>query len=254
MIANDPLALSGAVEIIAHRGFSARAPENTIAALTLALEEGATAVEFDLRTSGDGNPVLMHDKTLSRTTNGIGKVEELSLREITKLDAGSWFNSTFEGERVPSLAEALECLKVQVKTIFAELKGESTTQNLRNVVSITRAAGLLDKTVFIAKDWSLLDELRRHAPEALVGPIVERREQTHEAFTRVTNDPRALLDFDARILLKDPDIARYAKRNGVEIAVWTVDNIGDADVLLEFGVRRITTNQVGRMLAWASTL
>ncbi len=253
-MANDPLSLSGAVEIIAHRGFSARAPENTIAALTLALEEGATAVEFDLRTSGDGNPVLMHDKTLSRTTNGIGKVEELSLREITKLDAGSWFNSTFEGERVPSLAEALECLKVQVKTIFAELKGESTTQNLRNVVSITRAAGLLDKTVFIAKDWSLLDELRRHAPEALVGPIVERREQTHEAFTRVTNDPRALLDFDARILLKDPDIARYAKRNGVEIAVWTVDNIGDADVLLEFGVRRITTNQVGRMLAWASTL
>ena len=253
-MANDPLALSGAVEIIAHRGFSARAPENTIAALTLALEEGATAVEFDLRTSGDGNPVLMHDKTLSRTTNGIGKVEELSLGELTKLDAGSWFNSTFEGERVPSLAEALECLKVQVKTIFAELKGESTTQNLRNVVSITRAAGLLDKTVFIAKDWSLLDELRRHAPEALVGPIVERREQTHEAFTRVTDDPRALLDFDARILLKDPDIARYAKRNGVEIAVWTVDNIGDADVLLEFGVRRITTNQVGRMLAWASTL
>ena len=253
-MANDPLSLSGAVEIIAHRGFSARAPENTIAALTLALEEGATAVEFDLRTSGDGNPVLMHDKTLSRTTNGIGKVEELSLGELTKLDAGSWFNSTFEGERVPSLAEALECLKVQVKTIFAELKGESTTQNLRNVVSITRAAGLLDKTVFIAKDWSLLDELRRHAPEALVGPIVERREQTHEAFTRVTNDPRALLDFDARILLKDPDIARYAKRNGVEIAVWTVDNIGDADVLLEFGVRRITTNQVGRMLAWASTL
>ena len=253
-MANDPFSLSGAVEIIAHRGFSARAPENTIAALTLALEEGATAVEFDLRTSGDGNPVLMHDKTLSRTTNGIGKVEELSLGELTKLDAGSWFNSTFEGERVPSLAEALECLKVQVKTIFAELKGESTTQNLRNVVSITRAAGLLDKTVFIAKDWSLLDELRRHAPEALVGPIVERREQTHEAFTRVTNDPRALLDFDARILLKDPDIARYAKRNGVEIAVWTVDNIGDADVLLEFGVRRITTNQVGRMLAWASTL
>jgi len=253
-MANDPLSLSGAVEIIAHRGFSARAPENTIAALTLALEEGATAVEFDLRTSGDGNPVLMHDETLSRTTNGIGKVEELSLGELTKLDAGSWFNSTFEGECVPSLAEALECLKVQVKTIFAELKGESTTQNLRNVVSITRAAGLLDKTVFIAKDWSLLDELRRHAPEALVGPIVERREQTHEAFTRVTNDPRALLDFDARILLKDPDIARYAKRNGVEIAVWTVDNIGDADVLLEFGVRRITTNQVGRMLAWASTL
>ncbi len=253
-MANDPLSLSGAVEIIAHRGFSARAPENTIAALTLALEEGATAVEFDLRTSGDGNPVLMHDKTLSRTTNGIGKVEELSLGELTKLDAGSWFNSTFEGERVPSLAEALECLKVQVKTIFAELKGESTTQNLRNVVSITRAAGLLDKTVFIAKDWSLLDELRRHAPEVLVGPIVERREQTHEAFTRVTNDPRALLDFDARILLEDPDIARYAKRNGVEVAVWTVDNIGDAAVLLEFGVRRITTNQVGRMLAWASTL
>ena len=75
-MANDPFSLSGAVEIIAHRGFSARAPENTIAALTLALEEGATAVEFDLRTSGNGNPVLMHDKTLSRTTNGIGKVEE----------------------------------------------------------------------------------------------------------------------------------------------------------------------------------
>ena len=253
-MASDPLALSGAVEIIAHRGFSARAPENTIAALTLALEEGATAVEFDLRTAGDGNPVLMHDETLNRTTNGIGNVEELSLEQLAQLDAGSWFNSTFEGERVPSLTEALECLKVQVKTIFAELKGGGKNQNLLNVVSITRAAGLFEKTVFIAKDWSLLDELRRHAPEALIGPIVERREQTQGALTRFTNDPRCLLDFDARILLQDPKIALYAKQNGMEIAVWTVDKIADAELLLNLGVRRITTNQVGRMLAWARTL
>jgi len=249
-----PFAMTSTVDIIAHRGYSARAPENTISALTLALDEGATAVEFDLHTSRDGNLVLLHDHTVNRTTDGAGNVSERSLRELAKLDAGSWFDPAFEGERLPSLVEALDSIKSRVKTVFAELKGLAGIQDVRKVVSVTRAAGLLERTVFIAMDWSLLDQLQRHAPEALIGPIVERRNRTRDAFTHIANNPHCLLNFDAQIILEEPEIALYAERHGVELAAWTVDNISDASRLLDLGVRRITTNQVERMLAWKRAL
>ena len=188
------------------------------------------------------------------TTDGVGNVSEQSLRELAKLDAGSWFDPAFEGERLPSLAEALDSIESRVKTVFAELKGLGKVQDVRNVVSVTRAAGLLERTIFIAMDWSLLDELQQHAPEAVVGAIVEHRARTGDAFSRIVNNPQSLLHFDAQILLEEPEIAFYAKRHGIELAAWTVDNIDEASRLLELGVRRITTNQVGQMLAWASTL
>jgi glycerophosphoryl diester phosphodiesterase len=123
-----------------------------------------------------------------------------------------------------------------------------------NVVAVTRDAGLLDQTVFISMDWHLLDEVRRHAPRARLGPIVEHTDRIEDAFARVADDPLSLLDFDARILLAEPDITARARSLGITLAVWTVDEVDDASRLLELGVRRITTNQVGRMLAWAETL
>lgn len=249
-----PFGLAEPVEIVAHRGYSARAPENTIAALTLALDRGAVAVEFDLHTAGDGTPVLLHDETLERTTDGHGHVTDHRLEELAALDAGSWFGAEYRAEPLPTLAAALGAIQDRVRTVFAELKGVGALRDVASVVSDTRDAGLMARTVFISMDWSLLDEIRRHAPDALLGPIVERRDRVDEAFRRVVGDPRSLLDFDARILLREPELAARAHEHDVELAVWTVDEPDDAQRLLELGVRRITTNQVGLLLDWAAGL
>ena len=244
-------ALDQTVEIVAHRGYSAVAPENTVAALTRALDEGATAVEFDLHTAGDGTPVLLHDETLDRTTSGTGHVTAYRMEELSELDAGSWFDPNFAGERLPPLTSALAAIASRVRTIFAEIKGVRDLEDVQTIVSETRNAGLIDRTVFISMDWALLDEVRRHEPTALLGPIIEHPDRVDAAFDRVAGDPQSLLDFDARILLADPGLATRAHDQGIPLAVWTVDEIHDATRLLELGVRRITTNQVGRLISWA---
>jgi len=254
MTTDSPFALDQPVEIIAHRGYSAQAPENTIAALLLALDAGATAVEFDIHTTADGVPVLLHDETLDRTTDGQGEITALTARDLTGLDAGSWFGRTFTHEPVPTLEAALGAIRSRVTTVFCELKGVRALEDVENVVAVTRDADLLNRTVFISMNWALLDEVRRYAPDALLGPIVEREDRVDSAFARVVDDPHSLLDFDARILLTQPTLPRHAEALGVPLAVWTVDEVDNASRLLDLGVRRITTNQVGRMLAWAETI
>ena len=122
MTPRGPFAVAGRAEVIAHRGFSARAPENTLAALRAAIEARADAFEFDLHPARDGTPVLFHDETLERTSSGYGRVDAHEAAELAALDAGSWFDPAFEGEPVPTLAEALHLLRDRPGRVYAEIK------------------------------------------------------------------------------------------------------------------------------------
>jgi glycerophosphoryl diester phosphodiesterase len=244
----------GPVEIVAHRGFSELAPENTVAALELALQAGADAVEFDLHTSADGTPVLLHDDTLERTTDGYGPVATLSLETLRDLDAGSWFSRDFAGEPVPPLAEALEAIGDRVGRVYAEVKGSRDPDDVRTMVDVVHDAGLSERTVFISMDWDALDRIRAHDAHALVGYIVEDVGRAGEAYERAAGDERALLDFDCRILLSDPPLAARAVGAGIALATWTVNAVDDAERLLEMGVPRITTNRVSLLKAWKDGL
>ena len=93
--------------VIAHRGASGSAPENTMAAFSLAVERGAEVVELDVQMTADGYPVVIHNATVNRTTDGTGLVREKTLAELQTLDAGSWFETRFAGERVPTLEEVV---------------------------------------------------------------------------------------------------------------------------------------------------
>ncbi len=97
--------------IIAHRGASGHAPENTLAAFRKAVAQGATFIETDLQLSRDVRLVAIHDATVNRTTNGQGSVQDMTLADLRRLDAGSWFGSEFTGERIPTLEEILEFSK-----------------------------------------------------------------------------------------------------------------------------------------------
>ena len=93
--------------VFAHRGDRVHAPENTLAAFELALQSGADAIEFDTMLCADGVPVVIHDRRVDRTTDGTGMVKDLSLADLRRLDAGSWFGPTFKNERIPTLEEVL---------------------------------------------------------------------------------------------------------------------------------------------------
>src|ERR1700694_2483556 len=93
--------------VIAHRGASGNAPENTLAAFRKAVALGATFIETDLQLSRDAHFVAIHDATVNRTTNGQGRVHDMKLAELRRLDPGSWFGSEFAGERIPTLGESL---------------------------------------------------------------------------------------------------------------------------------------------------
>ncbi|XP_029545483.1 glycerophosphodiester phosphodiesterase 1-like [Salmo trutta] len=118
-------AASGGVSLVAHRGGGHDAPENTMAAIREAHKNGATGVELDLEFTSDGVPVLMHDETVDRTTNGSGPLTQLSFSELSKLDAAAKhrLSDKFQGEKVPTLQEAVEeCIKLQL-TIYFDVKG-----------------------------------------------------------------------------------------------------------------------------------
>jgi glycerophosphoryl diester phosphodiesterase len=135
--------------VFAHRGASKYAPENTIAAFQLAVEQCADAIELDAKLSADGKVVVIHDQTVDRTTNGTGRVNKLTLSELKELDAGSFFDRKFAAERIPTLDEVFESVG---KRIFINV--ELTNYASRNdeliplVVEIVKRHGIHKNVLF----------------------------------------------------------------------------------------------------------
>src|SRR5579863_1834901 len=114
------------MEIFAHRGNSGEAPENTLAAFRQVAGVGADGVEFDVQLSRDGVPVVIHDETVDRTTDGKGAVAGLTLAQLQVLDAGKWFGAAFAGERIPTLEAVLEVFRGASIRVNIELKTNRT--------------------------------------------------------------------------------------------------------------------------------
>jgi glycerophosphoryl diester phosphodiesterase len=161
------LVTAGAVPFVsAHRGFSARAPENTLAALERAAAAGATVAEIDVQLTRDSHLVLMHDLTVDRTTDGKGRVADLTLAQIRPLDAGRWFGRDFVGERVPTLDEALQCcagrmgLLVELKTLE-----HRDPRIVDAVIRAVAANDARDRAVIASFDHPTLASIHRRAPD-----------------------------------------------------------------------------------------
>jgi glycerophosphoryl diester phosphodiesterase len=241
----------GPIEIIAHRGYSAVAPENTIAALRAAVDAGADAVEFDLQTASCGTPVLFHDPHLGRTSNGVGPVRRRTLDQLRALDVGSWFSREFEGERIPSLVEALELLAPTDLTVWAEVKGYRELEDLDRMARIVRDAGMAARTIFISLDFGIVDRIAGQDGEVGIGYVVSDTEDVGTAIGKASGlGDRGLVDYDRRLLLADDTLAARTLMSGASVATWTVDDADEAETVVAQGVRRITTNRVSELLRW----
>jgi glycerophosphoryl diester phosphodiesterase len=240
----------GEIEVIAHRGYSARAPENTLAAVDKAIEVGADAIEWDIHVAACGTPVLIHDETLERTTDGAGPVRAHTVASLRTLDAGRWFGPAFAGERIPTLAEALERTRGRVRRVYTEIKRGPEAAEVDRILGVVSDADRLGDNVFISFDWAALDRIARADERAQVGYITDRAELVHEALERAAGNPRAILDLDCRLILQRPEIGRRALDRGVSVAVWTVNDPAQATRLRHAGVTRFTTNVVEDLLRW----
>lgn len=153
--------------VVGHRGTVKFAPENTIAAFHKAVELGADLIEMDVRETKDGHLVLMHDATVNRTTDGRGAVAAMTLAEIKRLDAGSWFSADFKGERVPTLKEALAAIRGRALPDIDFKAG--TPQKL---VEILQEEGPPGKITLYCGSWNLLRATLNVSRDFLARPTV----------------------------------------------------------------------------------
>ncbi len=153
------------MKVIGHRGAVGLAPENTFAGFDIALKMGVDGIETDVQKTKDGMLVLFHDDFLDRTTNGVGVLQETSWQEVQRLDAGSWFDGKYAGERIPLLIEALEgygtrtCFDLEIKQIGIEYA----------VLNMVEQLKLLDRVAFTSRDFPTLCRIKKKNPLAQVG-------------------------------------------------------------------------------------
>lgn len=152
--------------IFAHRGASAHAPENTLVAFELALAENADAIELDAKLSADGHLVVIHDPTVDRTTDGHGRVNNLSFTELRSLDAGSFFSEKYRGEKIPSLDEVFEAVGRRT-FINVELTNYYSPhdQLVETVCMLVKKFELQKRVLFSSFFASNLSKARAHLPE-----------------------------------------------------------------------------------------
>ena len=118
------------LKVIAHRGFSGRYPENTITAFKKAVKIGVDEIEFDVKITSDGHLVILHDPTVERTTDGKGNISEMTLKEVKRLDAGSWFRSEYRGTKIPTFEELLKNIPNSVELNIHALPLSSVTEKI----------------------------------------------------------------------------------------------------------------------------
>ncbi len=231
--------------VIAHRGASGGAPENTLAAFTRAVELGAPFIETDLHLTRDARFVAIHDATLERTTNGRGSVHEFSLAELRELDAGHWFDRQFMGQRIPTLEEILSFSREHDIVFYLEIKYDAAWGMHHALVAALQNAQNTARTVVISFDPSTLGALRRLDPSIMIGLLFDKDRPELV---------KSALDVGARQIcprfsFTTPQLVEEAHRSDLHVAVWTVNKAEDMRGMISAGVDGIMTDFPDRLRA-----
>ncbi len=250
---DDRPAPAPAPKVKAHRGASHDAPENTVAAVTLAWEQGAAGAEIDVRMSKDGVPVVIHDEDTARTAGVEAAVADQTAAALTALDVGAWKGAAFAGERLPTLADVLAAVP-KGRTVFVEIKSGADT--VPDIAAVIRASAPAGNVAFESFDLPVLAAVGREFPDAarywLVGVRTDRqtgRKLPHErevaevakaaGVTGVAVDHRGV----------DPGFRDAVAGVGLVLSVWTVDDPEVARRMRDLGVAWIETNRPGVIAA-----
>ena len=227
-------------QIWAHRGASAYAPENTIPAFKLALEQGAQGIELDLQRSADGVLVVVHDETINRTSTGFGRVADLTIDELRRCD----FSNGFIGHhnvRIPTLAEVLELVRPTNAILNVELKNAITLYPGLELeaAAMVADAGMTDRVLFSSFNHPSLAKLRGVVPPSQIGVLYTDGLYNPWQYARWIGAGALHPSWRA---LRQPDYVWLAHEAGVKVNVWTVDEEEDVAHAIEIGVDALVTN------------
>ncbi|HEY9865520.1 MAG TPA: glycerophosphodiester phosphodiesterase family protein [Candidatus Obscuribacterales bacterium] len=234
------------LEIIAHRGFSAMAPENTRVGFNAALQQGANSLEFDVQISADGIPVIFHDQELNRITGVSGKVSEKTVAQLKELDAGSWFAERFAGESIPTLEDAIATFQEVKDFLYFDVKPDHQWSDveIKQLGDLLINNNLIHKSIMTSFNQKFLDQIRGYCPEITLGYFLIDFQQFEQQLQTAINQGNAILTVDYPVVLAHPEIIDKSRNQGVDIVVWTVDDLGDFQKLVDLGVKRIITNSL----------
>jgi glycerophosphoryl diester phosphodiesterase len=233
--------------VIAHRGASRQAPENTLPAFAAALSLGVDLIEFDYQAAADGTPVVIHDADLDRTTNardilGCGplKVADSTWPELARLDAGSWFSPAFRGTPLPSLADALAAIVPGAVALVERKSGDAAT-----LCRWLEATNLTERVAVQSFDWQFLADCRRFVPQLTLAVLGEKALTSGRLDAAMDLGASAVAWHDANT---DAGSIAAIHARGLKAWVWTVDDPARQRQLLAWGVDGVITNDPAGLL------
>lgn len=247
--------------IIAHRGSSAHAPENTFAAFRRAIEDGADGIEFDVRLSKNGVPVVFHDHTLMRTSMREGEVGQYTAAQLGRFDNGSWFNAAkpkrsrveYENETIKTLQETLDYLKDFKGRVFVELKcTESDVEKLSQAVClVVRSSPLRSQIIVKSFRLAVIPFFKANCPDvrtaALFAPKIMTILRKEKHLVRLAAEFGAD-ELSVHYSLATKKLMKKAERYGLPVAIWTADNPRWVKRAAKLGIQSIITNNPARLL------
>jgi glycerophosphoryl diester phosphodiesterase len=236
------------VMVVAHRGFSGAAPENTLAAFRKAIEAGSDMIELDVHLSKDGKIVVIHDETLERTTNGQGRVVDHPLKEIKRLDAGSWFSPQFAGERIPILQEVLSLAQGKVP-VNIEIK--NPTHGKYSLAELTekahqevKRAEMLNQVIFSSFNPVSLEWIQKRDRRAWVAFLYHRPWNSLPELT----GGREFQVLNLRNIHLTKEKVDKIRKEGFRLNVYTVNSEEELEQFVRWGVDGIITNYPDRLI------
>ncbi len=217
-----------AVKSVNHRGYNTEAPENTLSAFRLSKRKGFKYVECDVSFTSDGVPVLLHDSTVDRTSNGTGKINEMTFEQVRALDFGSWFSEEYAGEKIPSFEEFISLCRNLGLHPYIEIKTSEisyTNAEIEQLIGIVKRYGMADKVTWISFSGDYLNEVKNCAPHARLGLVVMNLTDylISLASSLKTESNDVFIDAYAPTLEKD-QVAKCLDAD-IPVEVWTVNDM-----------------------------
>ncbi len=238
----------GAPGVVSHRGAKHLAPENTLPAITAALNAGAEFVEIDLRRTRDDQIVLIHDPTVDRTTNGAGRVSEFSFAQLRSMDAGSWFAPQFAGVKVPAFAEAMAVLEPAPVSVLIELKDDWTPAQLAPVLRHLREKQMTHRVVLLSFNLATMQSLQQSASD--FARMLLTRELGTDTIDLAVELGVSAVGAKAALYAAFPDAIAAIHARGLGAAVYTLNQAAEWQFAAVQELDLVITDDPAAFTAW----
>lgn len=227
-------------EMIAHRGFRDLSMQNTMLALTTAISRGADSLECDVQISSDGVPMLFHDTTVDTLTDGTGNFSSLTEAQIKALRFDKLLSTVYADEQIPTFREFLDYAKKLGVFIYPEIKGYRTQADIDLILNEIYQAGMEDKTMLQSFQFSDIQYVRAKNNQVYVGFLDTFLDLSLVDQLSGMGRSAALVQYTN--VISNPSWVDYCYSKGVDIGVWTVNDVQDAETLLSLGVTKIMSD------------